>query len=116
MFNLKLDKEPFWIDLPMGVRFHVKPATPAIMLGARYKVSSTAKEPDGFGEITSNLIAYVGEIAVIGWDGVGNEDGGPLPCTPENVVAVLQSSWQIAEEFDKKYLSKFYEIDNEKNV
>lgn len=116
MFNLKIDKESFWLDLPHSVRFHVKPATPAIMLGARYKVSASLKDSDGFGEITSELIASIGELSVFEWVGVCNEEGGALECTPENVKAVLLSSWQIAEEFDKQYLSKFYEIENEKNV
>ena len=116
MFNLKIDKEDFWIDLPLGVRFHVKAATPAIMLGARYKVSSSVKDGDGFGEITSEMIASVAQLAVFEWDGVGDSQGNALECTPENVHAVLSSSWQIAEEFDKKYLSKFYEIELEKNV
>jgi hypothetical protein len=120
MLNLKIDKSSFWVDLPLGVRFHVKPATPAIMLGARYRVSSHVKESSdpsiGFGEITSELIASIGELSVIEWEGVGNHEGNALECTPENVKAVLLSSWQIAEEFDKQYLSKFYEIENEKNV
>jgi len=116
MLNLKIAKESFWIDLPLGVRFHVKPATPAIMLGARYRVSSSLKESDGFGEITAELIAEIGSLSVIEWDGVGNQDGNALECTPENVKAVLLSEWQIAESFDKQYLSRFYEIENEKNV
>ena len=120
MLNLQIEKKSSWIDLPMGVRFLVKPATPAIMLGARYKVSSHVKESDdpslGFGEITSELIASIGELAVIEWEGVGNHEGNVLECTPENVKAVLLSEWQIAEGFDKKYLSKFYEVDQEKNA
>lgn len=116
MLNLKIDKSSFWIDLPLGVRFHVKPASPAIMLGARYKVSSTLKTSDGFGEITAELIAEIGSLSVIEWSGVGDQDGNALECTPENVKAALLSEWQIAEAFDKNYLSKFYEVDAEKNV
>ena len=116
MFNLKIDKENSWIDLTLGVRFHVRPATPAIMLGARYKVSSEVKDGDGFGQITSEMIASVGELAVLEWEGVGNDVGEPLECTPKNIHAVLESSWQLAEAFDKQYLSKFYEVELEKNV
>ena len=119
MLKLEIGKSPFWIDLPLGVRFHVKPATPAIMLGARYQVSATLKDSSndlGFGDITSELVARIGELAVFEWDGVGDQDGKALECTPENVRAVLTSTWLIAEEFDKQYLSKFYEIENEKNV
>lgn len=120
MLKLEIGKSPFWIDLPMGVRFHVKPATPAIMLGARYQVSAHLKESSdaalGFGDITSELVSRIGELAVFEWDGVGDQDGKDLECNPENVRAVLLSTWLIAEEFDKQYLSKFYEIENEKNV
>lgn len=116
MFKLNIEKESYWIDLPLGVRFHVKPAKPAIMVGARYKTSSNLTGEDDFGSITSNLVASIGELSVIGWEGVGDADGKALECTPENVRLVLESSWQMAEAFDKTYLSKFFEIENEKNV
>jgi hypothetical protein len=119
MLRLNLSNEPHWLDLGHGVRLLVEPLTTAIMLAARSDPTITAAvEADS---TTSNddlariVAKAVARIVVNDWDGVGDEDGKPLPLTPDGIDALLEI-WPIFEAFQTKYIAGALILDAEKNA
>lgn len=49
------------------------------------------------------------------WEGVGDEDGKPLPLTPEGIDALLEL-WPIFEAFQSTYIAGALILDAEKNA
>ena len=122
MLRLNLSNEPRWLDLGHGVRLLVEPLTTAIMLAARSDpaIVAAAVEADSDAAHSNDDLARivakaVARIVVNDWDGVGDEDGNPLPLTPEGVDALLEL-WPIFEAFQTKYIAGALILDAEKNV
>ena len=119
MLRLKLSTEPRWLDLGHGVRQLVEPLTTAIMLAARSDPTivtaaadaETGASNDDLARIVAKAVA---RIVVKDWEGVGNEDGKPLPLTPEGIDALLEL-WPIFEAF-QKYIAGALILDAEKNA
>jgi len=120
MLRLKLSTEPRWLDLGHGVRLLVEPLTTAIMLAARSDPTivtaaadaETGASNDDLARIVAKAVA---RIVVKDWEGVGNEDGKPLPLTPEGIDALLEL-WPIFEAFQTKYIAGALILDAEKNA
>jgi hypothetical protein len=120
MLRLNLSNEPRWLDLGHGVRLLVDPLTTAIMLAARSDPAIVAAAADAETETSIDDLARivakaVARIVVKDWDGVGNEDGKPLPLTPEGIDALLEL-WPIFEAFQTKYIAGALILDAEKNA
>jgi len=120
MLRLNLSNEPRWIDLGHGVRLLVEPLTTAIMLAARSDPTIVAAAGDAEGSASNDDLARivakaVARIVVRDWEGVGDEDGKPLPLTPEGIDALLEL-WPIFEAFQTKYIAGALILDAEKNV
>ena len=121
MLRLSLSTEPRWLDLGHGVRLLVEPLTTAIMLAARSDptiVAAAAVEGDAAhsGDDLARIVAKaVARIVVKDWDGVGDEDGKPLPLTPDGIDALLEL-WPIFEAFQTKYIAGALILDAEKNA
>ena len=134
MLRLNLSTEPRWLDLGHGVRLLVEPLTTAVMLAARSDpaiVAATAAvtpasgaangtEDDEHTATTNDDLARivakaVAKITVKDWEGVGDEDGEPLPLTPEGIDALLEL-WPIFEAFQTKYIAGALILDAEKNA
>ena len=58
--------------------------------------------------------AALARRAVVGWEGVGDENGNVLEATPEGIDALL-SLWPIFEAFNLHYVSRGMLLDAEKN-
>ena len=119
MLRLNLCIEPRWIDLGHGVRLLVEPLTTAIMLAARTDPAIIAAATDAVGSASNDDLARivakaVARIVVKDWEGVGDEDGKPLPLTPEGIDALLEL-WPIFEAFQTKYIAGALILDSEKN-
>jgi hypothetical protein len=122
MLRLNLSTEPRWIDLGHGVRLLVEPLTTAIMLAARSDPAiiaaaasaegDAARSNDDLARIVAKAVA---RIVVKDWDGVGDEDGKPLPLTAEGIDALLEL-WPIFEAFQTKYIAGALVLDAEKNA
>ena len=122
MLRLNLSNEPRWLDLGHGVRLLVEPLTTAIMLAARSDPtivaaaveadSDAARSNDDLARIVAKSVA---RIVVKDWDGVGDEDGKPLPLTPEGIDALLEL-WPIFEAFQTRYIAGALILDVEKNA
>ena len=120
MLRLNLSTEPRWLDLGHGVRLLLEPLTTAIMLAARSDPTIVAAAA-GAESSTSNddlariVAKAVARIVVKDWEGVGDEDGKPLPLTPEGINALLEF-WPIFEAFQTKYITGALILDAEKNA
>ena len=134
MLRLNLSSEPRWLDLGHGVRLLVAPLTTAVMLAARSDpaivAATTAVTPapdaaigaehdvlasasnDDLARIVAKAVA---RIVVKDWEGVGDEEGAPLPLTPEGIDALLEL-WPIFEAFQTHYIAGALILDAEKNV
>lgn len=96
MLRLKLNREPEWLELIDGVRVKVAPITGAIVEMALRDDPLKDVPP---GETAVPFGIAVGKVAILEWEGVGDEDGNDLPVTPEGVEALLSlppiwSRWQ----------------------
>lgn len=121
MLRLNLSTGPRWLDLGHGVRLLVEPLTTAIMLAARSDPTivavgavegDAAHSNDDLARIVAKAVA---RIVVKDWDGVGDDDGKPLPLTPEGIDALLEL-WPIFEAFQTKYIAGALILDAEKNA
>ena len=120
MLRLNLSTEPHWLDLGHGVRLLVEPLTTAIMLAARSDPAIVAAAADAENSASNDDLARivakaVARIVMKDWDGVGDEDGKPLPLTPEGIDALLEI-WPIFEAFQTKYIAGALILDAEKNA
>ena len=128
MLRLNLSTEPRWLGLGHGVRLLVEPLTTAIMLAARSDPTIVAAasdaETDASNDDLARIVAKavarivakaVARIVVKDWEGVGDEDGKPLPLTSEGIGALLEL-WPIFEAFQTKYIADALILDAEKNA
>ena len=122
MLRLNLSTEPRWLDLGHGVRLLVDPLTTAIMLAARSDPAIVAAAEDAQADSSASnddlariVAKAVARIVVKDWEGVGDEDGKPLPLTPAGIDALLEL-WPIFEAFQTKYIAGALILDAEKNA
>ena len=115
MIRIQLSPEPQWLDLGHGVRLQLLPLTTALMVATRSDPAVQALEADASNDARAAVFAgALARRAVADWEGVGDEDGNPLPVTPEGINALL-SLWPIFEAFNLQYVSRGMLLDAEKN-
>jgi len=102
MIRLNLTATPQWLDLAPGLRLLVGPLTTALMVSARADPAIEAL-PEG------------ARLAVLDWEGVGDDAGNVVPVTPEGIDALLEI-WPVFEAFQMQYVAKGLTLDAEKNV
>lgn len=99
-----------WIRLPHGVRLHVRPATTVAMAAAQAaarrqaaQIVSDAPEDDALrrGIATMLTIQALGRELIRAWEGVVDENGAPVPCTPEAIDALLAHEEMAVAFFDE---------------
>ena len=120
MLKLQMTNAPSWLDLGHGVRLFVEPLTTAIMLAARsdpaiVAAATEAKDNASNDDLARIVAKAVARIVVKDWEGVGDEDGKPLPLTPEGIDALLEL-WPIFEAFQTNYIAGALILDAEKNA
>jgi len=116
MLKLNLHREPYWLDVALGVRLRLEPLTTAIMVAARtdQSVRSIALgTPDD--TIAVAFAKAIAKRAILDWEGVGDLDGAPVAVTPDGVDALLDI-WPIFEAFQTTYVAKGLELEAEKNA
>jgi hypothetical protein len=99
MLSLDLPTEPYWVDLPRGVRVEIRPVTTAVMAAAQaaaqrrlaaLREADTEMDPDlARGLAFALLVKALARHAVTAWEGVGDADGKPLPLSPEAVERLM---------------------------
>lgn len=115
MIRLELKRESYWLDLPHGVSLHVRPATTALVMAARVQAMKDMDENADAGTRSAALIKQLAILAIIAWEGVGNEKGDLAEVTPE-AIAALMDLWPIADGFERLYLGPTLLLEQEKNV
>ena len=95
MLTLDLPVEPYWLDLPRGVRVEIRPVTTAVMAAAQRRLAAlreadTEMDPDlARGLAFAFLAKTLARHAVTAWEGVGDVAGRPLPLSPEAVERLM---------------------------
>ena len=114
MIRLELKREPYWLDLPYGVRLHVRPATTAFVMAARVQAMKEAPDDDVSAR-SAALLKNLAVQAIIAWEGVGDNEGNPAEVTAE-AVAALMDLWPMADAFERLYLGPALILELEKNA
>ena len=116
MIRLNLSTDPRWIDLLPGLRLVVWPVTTAIMAAARADAALDDLDDASPREMLAVAMAQaVARRIVVDWTGVGDDDGNPLPVTPDGIDALL-NIWPVFEAFQEKVLGPYLVLDAEKNA
>jgi hypothetical protein len=116
MIRIDLNPESHWLDLPAGVRLRVAPLTTALMGAARADPRVEALPEDAPREAQAIALAKaLAELAILDWEGVGDEEGAPLDPGPEEIDALLDV-YPIFEAFQIGYVAKGLLVDAEKNA
>ena len=115
MIRINLSPEPQWLDLGHGVQLQLLPLTTALMVATRSDTAVQNLDAEASNDARAAIFAgALARRAVVDWEGVGDEDGNPLPVSPEGIDALL-SLWPIFEAFNLHYVSPGMLLDAEKN-
>ena len=116
MIRLNLSNTPEWLDLLPGLRINVAPLTTALMVAARADPALSAlPETATTEDMALTMAKAVARLAILDWEGVGDEGGAPLPLSPEGINALLEV-WPVFEAFQAQYVAKALLLDAEKNA
>ncbi|MFV0626603.1 MAG: hypothetical protein ACK5N8_04570 [Alphaproteobacteria bacterium] len=141
MIKLKIQKEPYWLDLGYGVKVFVKPCTSAVFYEAKAfmngKIADMAnlyKAAKAVGQVDKNLPdlenpikreAYADQQLILGlaiagildWEGVlDSEKDEKAILTQEKVEELFSNFWVIAENFRQQYCGVQEILAAEKNA
>lgn len=130
MLKLKIQKEPYWLELGYGVKVKVKPCTSAVFYEAKaymnsklaelaktYKANKEAGIEDGTAESIENpvkrealadrfLLIGLGIAGILEWDGVMEADEDKsAPLTENKIDELFSNFWAVAENFRSQYCS-----------
>src|SRR5690625_490203 len=113
--RLNLSAEPRWVDLIPGVRVQVSPVTTSVMAMARRDagIGEMGIDP-AHEEVGIAMVRAVARRVVRDWEGVGDEDGAPLPVSPEGIDALLEI-WPVFDAFQNAVLGPQLMLEQEKN-
>jgi hypothetical protein len=111
MLTLDLPVEPYWLDLPHGVRVEIRPVTTAVMAAAQsassrrlgaVRASDADLDPDmARGLAFAFLVKALARHAVTAWEGVGDAAGKPLPLSPEAIERLMDMDEMAAAFWDR---------------
>jgi hypothetical protein len=139
MLKLSINKEPYWIELGVGVRVKVRPCTSPVFYAARAYMNdrlaklgeeyrrrkevgaSLAELPDvenplvreGLAEEYLNL--GLARAAITEWEGVLEADEDkPAPVTLEKIDELFGNFWSLSATFGRQYTGARELLDAEK--
>ena len=111
MLTLDLPVEPYWLDLPRGVRVEIRPVTTAVMAAAQagsarrlgaLRAGEADLDPDmARGLAFAFLVKALARHAVTAWEGVGDAAGKLLPLSPEAVERLMDMDEMAAAFWDR---------------
>ena len=139
MLKLKINKEPYWLDIGYGVKVKVKPCTSAVFYEA--KAYMNAKLADLSKEYKANkdaglavsedienpvkrealadkfLLIGLGIAGILEWQGIQEADTEEkAPLTEAKIDELFSNFWVVAENFRNQYCGLRELLDAEKNV
>lgn len=139
MLRLKINKEPYWLELGFGVKVRVKPCSSAVFYEAKAymnsrlaelakayqanKVAGVANELDIENPVKREALADkylligLGLAGILEWTGVLEADvDKPAPLTEEKIDELFSNFWAVAENFRHQYCGLQEILDAEKNA
>ena len=84
----RLKREPYWLDLAPGVGIRVRPCTTALVMAARAGMIAGGEGDDDNARGAAMLKALA-RVAIVDWEGIGDEAGAPIPPRAERIDALL---------------------------
>jgi hypothetical protein len=115
MLRLDLTPGTRWIDLAPGVRVEVQRMGTALISRAQDDLRA-ARTPDSVTPIGRSAFAMaVARHAIVGWQGVGDEAGKPVPVNAETIAA-LMDVFPIYAAFEAAYVQPGLMLADEGNV
>lgn len=138
MLKLKINKEPYWLELGYGVKVKVKPCTSAVFYEAKAymnaKLADLAKEykanKDAGLAVSDDienpvkrealadkfLLIGLGIAGILEWQGVQEADTEEkAPLTEAKIDELFSNFWVVAENFRNQYCGLRELLDAEKN-
>lgn len=139
MLRLKIQKEPYWLELGYGVKVKVKPCTSTVFYEAKAymnsKLAELAKEykanKNAGLEVSEDienpvkrealadkfLLVGLGIAGIMGWDGVMEADEDkPAPLIESKIDELFSNFWAVAENFRHQYCGLQEILAAEKNA
>ncbi|MCI7486755.1 MAG: hypothetical protein MSB80_04640 [Alphaproteobacteria bacterium] len=139
MLKLKINKEPYWLELGYGVKVKVKPCNSAVFYEA--KAYMNAKLADLAKEYKANkaaglsvvedvenpikrealadryLLIGLGVAGIVEWNGVFEADEDrAAPLAESKIDELFSNFWAVAENFRNQYCGLQELLEAEKNV
>ena len=116
MIRLNLSNQPEWLGLLPGLRLKLAPLTTALMVAARADPALAALPDTATNEDMALAMAKaLARLAILDWEGVGDDEGILLPLSPEGIDA-LMDIWPVFEAFQAQYVARGLILDAEKNA
>ena len=116
MIRLNLSNKPEWLELLPGLRLKLVPLTTALMVAARADPALAALPDTATNEDMALAMAKaLARLAILDWEGVGDDEGILLPLSPEGIDA-LMDIWPVFEAFQAQYVARGLMLDAEKNA
>jgi len=132
MIRLNLPTEPYWLDLPLGVRLKVRPLDTAVYEACRYRAAREARriieerketgkgslvdEDDADGLATFLVTAALARAAIMEWQGVEDAEGKGVAPVNDTTVSDLMRVPLIASEFRRRILEPYEALVAEGNA
>ena len=139
MLKLKVNKEPYWLELGYGVKVKVKPCNSAVFYEAKaymnakladftkkYKANKAAGLPvveDVENPIKREALADrylligLGVAGILEWNGVFEADEDKTaPLTESKIDELFSNFWAVAENFRNQYCGLQELLEAEKNA
>lgn len=141
MLKLKIQKEPYWLEIGYGVKVKVRPCTSAVFYEAKAYMNSKLAElakiyksnkdigiSDENAEDIENpvkrealadkyLLIGLGIAGILEWDSVWEADEDkPAPLTENKIEELFANFWVVAENFRNQYCGLREVLEAEKNV
>ena len=139
MLRLKIQMDPYWLELGYGVKIKVKPCTSAVFYEAKAymnsKLAELAKEykanKDAGLDVSEDienpvkrealadkfLLVGLGVAGILEWDGVMEADEDkPVPLTESKIDELFSNFWAGAENFRHQYCGLQEILAAEKNA
>ncbi|NBC34903.1 MAG: hypothetical protein GVY13_19705 [Alphaproteobacteria bacterium] len=118
--RIDLPREPYWLDLPLGVRIKVRPLDAALFAAATRMAADTLSETQpGFAQAiavgesaravsdgvwAATLTTAVAQLAILDWTGVLDGETDPCLPDPQAIRLVFDRNWMLALEFHRLYV------------
>jgi len=118
MLILRLKSEPYWLDLPLGVRLHVLPFGRALGQAAREDIATSGGDEDDDEDPGMRLEAIclaVAKRGIIEWEGVGTTGDDAADVTETNIEMLLDNP-SIWATFLRDYINPGFGVITEGNV